>query len=308
MNNWTSFHLEHFQAHCKNSVSLSIEIRLALKSPWYRVSLSVPFHQWFKVLHNDTISEIIINSFLTDSFPVDCRVRQGCPWAPFLFLCAVEPLGVSLRQSKMQGIVLPDGRRVVYSGYADDTTLYLNGLDDLNKAVKIFSEYLTVSGMKLNMSKSLIVPMGTLIDHRPLRTCKFKWLTEVLNWKLLRVPIGLIFSDDHIWKDLLQILSESIKHWACQKLSVYGRVHAARSYIGGKPWFLATMVSPSSKGLNCLSAMLWAYVQNNNILDLSVESNSHYSAWPRMTLVQSISEGGLNTQHFEFQMTAIHTK
>jgi hypothetical protein len=44
MNNWTSFHLEHFQAHCKNSVSLSIEIRLALKGPWYRVSLSVPFH------------------------------------------------------------------------------------------------------------------------------------------------------------------------------------------------------------------------------------------------------------------------
>jgi hypothetical protein len=42
MNNWASFHLEHFQAHCKNSVSLSIEIRLALKGPWYRVSLSVP--------------------------------------------------------------------------------------------------------------------------------------------------------------------------------------------------------------------------------------------------------------------------
>jgi hypothetical protein len=45
MNNWTSFHLGHFQAHCKNSVSLTIEIRLALKGPWYRVSLSVPFHQ-----------------------------------------------------------------------------------------------------------------------------------------------------------------------------------------------------------------------------------------------------------------------
>jgi hypothetical protein len=44
MNNWTSFHLEHFRAHCKNSVSLTIEIRLALKGPWYRVSLSVPFH------------------------------------------------------------------------------------------------------------------------------------------------------------------------------------------------------------------------------------------------------------------------
>jgi hypothetical protein len=37
--------LEHFQAHCKNSVSSSIEIGLALKGPWYRVSLSVPFQR-----------------------------------------------------------------------------------------------------------------------------------------------------------------------------------------------------------------------------------------------------------------------
>jgi hypothetical protein len=48
MNNWTSFHSEHFQAHCKNFVSLTIEIRLALKGPLYRVSLSVPFQKLFE--------------------------------------------------------------------------------------------------------------------------------------------------------------------------------------------------------------------------------------------------------------------
>jgi hypothetical protein len=56
MNNWTSFHLEHFQAHCKNSVSLSIEVRLALKGPWYRVSLSVPFQQRFTTTEGELLN------------------------------------------------------------------------------------------------------------------------------------------------------------------------------------------------------------------------------------------------------------
>jgi hypothetical protein len=87
------------------------------------------------VLHSESLSKIAINGFLTEPLAVECGVRQGCPWAPLLFLCAVEPLGVALRSSNIKGIMLPDGKRIVYSGYADDTTLYLNDLDDLDSAL-----------------------------------------------------------------------------------------------------------------------------------------------------------------------------
>jgi hypothetical protein len=68
MNNWTSFHLEHFQAHCKNSVSLSIEIRLALKDPWYRVSLLVPFHLPYVKIGEVTGSTVLY--MIPDQLPV----------------------------------------------------------------------------------------------------------------------------------------------------------------------------------------------------------------------------------------------
>lgn len=54
------------------------------------------FVLWFKVLHKDSSAQIIVNGFLTDSFDVQSGVRQGCPWAPFLFLTGIEPLACAL--------------------------------------------------------------------------------------------------------------------------------------------------------------------------------------------------------------------
>ena len=126
--------------------------------------------------------------------------------------------------------------------------------------------------------------------------------------KLLGVPIGVKFNNDLIWQKLLLKLSDSIKHWTSQKLSVFGRVHAARTYIGGQAWFLATMVPPNPKGLKRLSAMLWAYVQNNSWLNISEDSNRHYSPWPRLTLCHKLASGGLNAQNYEAFLTVIHAK
>jgi hypothetical protein len=100
MNNWTSFHLEHFQAHC----SLSIEIRLALKGPWYRVSLSVPFQgrkeqdSTIRITHRmrtltaasgctiATPDSTIFNSIPTPA----AAITTASPFSPTLLLCGTH--------------------------------------------------------------------------------------------------------------------------------------------------------------------------------------------------------------------------
>jgi hypothetical protein len=267
------------------------------------------FLRWFVVLHAQSVARVTINGFLTEPFAVESGVRQGCPWAPFLFLCAIEPLACSLRSSNLEGLKLPDGKRVIYSGYADDTTLFLSGVAGLYQAIPIFDKYSSVSGMKSNTLKCSIIPLGTLIDVDPPIDCPFEWLADESDPEsLLGVPVGVQFQDDLIWKSLLNNLSESIKHWSLQNLSVYGRVHAARSYIGGQAWFLATMIPLNTKGLKRLSAMLWSHVQNNKQLDIKLDSNQHYSPWSRISLCQNFSEGGLNAQNPEHFLTALHSK
>jgi hypothetical protein len=158
------------------------------------------FTHKFSVLHNESCAKVIVNSFLSKPFNVLSGVRQGCPWAPFLFLCAIEPSACALRNPNLKGVILPDNQRVIYSGYADNTTLFLGDLQNLQKALHIFHEYLTVSGMR-HLSKCSVVPLGTLKEAQPPHSLPFKWLTvESEMEKVLRLPVSVIFTEDYIWQ------------------------------------------------------------------------------------------------------------
>jgi hypothetical protein len=110
------------------------------------------FIKWFNLLHKDSNAQVILNGFLTESFDVQSGVREGCPWAPFLFLVGIEPLACALRNnSTVNGIDLPDGKTLLYSGYADDTTLFLSSLEDLHKCVSTFNIYSKYSGMNVTI-------------------------------------------------------------------------------------------------------------------------------------------------------------
>jgi hypothetical protein len=170
-------------------------------------------------------------------------------------------LACALRSdASLEGLLLPNGERILYSGYADDTTLFVSKLQDLDNALKIFDKYSSCSRMRLNLSKSWVVPLGTTInDVRPIHS-RFKWLTPSDQERLLGVPVKLTFDSDSAWDVIVSKMADSIKHWTSQNLSIFGRVHAAKTYVGSKSWYLATMIFPKSKCLQKLTAMLWSFL------------------------------------------------
>jgi hypothetical protein len=137
------------------------------------------FCKWFRLLHKDSTAQVIVNGFLADPFKVDSGVRQGCPWAPFLFLIDIEPLACALRlQNDIQGMLLPDGNIILYSGYDDDTTLFFSDLQDLDRCIAVLDAYSKCSGMKLNLLKSTVLPLGSAsLDELP-DGFRFKWLSS----------------------------------------------------------------------------------------------------------------------------------
>jgi hypothetical protein len=58
-----------------------------------------------------------------------------------------------------------------------------------------------------------------------------------------------VFNSASAWDLMISKMATSIKHWTSQNLSVFGRIHAARSYVGSKSWYLATMIPPERKCL-----------------------------------------------------------
>ncbi|CAI5963878.1 unnamed protein product [Closterium sp. NIES-65] len=67
--------------------------------------LGVPekFICWTKGLHAGAGTKIIVNGWLSERVEMNRGVRQGCPLAPYLFLCALEPL-CRATQREMLGI------------------------------------------------------------------------------------------------------------------------------------------------------------------------------------------------------------
>ena len=75
------------------------------------------------------------NGLSSEYFNLTCRVRQGDPLSPYLFLLAVETLAISIREKEeIKGIVI-DKQETKLLQYADDTTAVLS---DTESGYKLF--------------------------------------------------------------------------------------------------------------------------------------------------------------------------
>ncbi|CAI5464463.1 unnamed protein product [Closterium sp. Yama58-4] len=93
------------------------------------------FVSWAEGLHTGAGTRLHINGWTGDRVAVERGVRQGCPLAPYLFLCAVEPLCQEFEQRRL-GVGDGGAERLAYLGYADDTSLLLHGEEQLAAAAE----------------------------------------------------------------------------------------------------------------------------------------------------------------------------
>ena len=93
-------------------------------------------------------------------FRLTKSIRQGCPISALLFLLVAEIIAIDIRNDKeIKGIKL-DNTEFKISMMADDTTLSLVDLKSVENAIKIFKNFENYSGLKLNMGKTILIPIG----------------------------------------------------------------------------------------------------------------------------------------------------
>ena len=115
---------------------------------------------WVKLLYNNITSCTVNNGHLSPSFKLSRGVRQGCPLSAFLFILVSEIVSLYLKSNKsVKGIKIAGTQYKIYQ-LADDTTIFLENVSCLEEVINHFRAFQKISGLKLNMEKTVIIPLG----------------------------------------------------------------------------------------------------------------------------------------------------
>ena len=163
-----------------------------------KMNFGTSFCLWVQLLYTNIYSQVIVNHYLGDSFPISHGVRQGCPLSPLLYILVAETIASVIQQDPhIDGYETPQGSTVKLFQYADDTTpVIISSNASLTQLFSIFDRYERASGAKLNVYKSHGLPFGTWHDRRSFPV-PLLWSNASISILVCRIgaavlPIGLV--------------------------------------------------------------------------------------------------------------------
>ncbi|CAI5948882.1 unnamed protein product [Closterium sp. NIES-65] len=255
-----------------------------------RMGFPRKFVRWCEGLHAGSTTRLLLNGWLGEPVAVKKGVRQGCPLAPYLFLCAVEPLCQEAIRRKL-GISNPFGDRLAYLGYADDTTLVLQGKRQIGRAVKVLDEFGDKSGLRVNIDKSALLPLGKNLLKKPDRSSGFKWVRSNEAERVIGVWISPLGDASVTWEITLSRAAAELVKWQIHYLTTSGRVAVVNGYINPILAFQAQVYPPPAEIWAKLVKLLHNFVTGNHST-----AGKHFALWSQELLFKARGEGGLGVR------------
>lgn len=252
--------------------------------------------EWINLLYSKAESCVKVNGVLTDPFPLERSVRQGCPMSALLYSISVEPLAIMVRaDKKIKGIQIPNSGESVIHQYADDTTFTIKDAESIKKVMKHIEMYGKASGAKINIEKSEIMSIGGV----GLRGCDIPFKTAKDYVNILGVQIGENAKDarDATWTGILNKIKQVLQFWKLRELMLRGKVMVVNSLLLSKCNYIFGAVDLPRWVINEMTEITNDFMWGGKGVKIA-----------RKTLIASYKGGGLGLIDLEVKNKAIRVK
>jgi hypothetical protein len=220
-----------------------------------RMGFGSKWQGWIRACISTVRFSVLVNGSPAGFFRSFRGLRQGDPLSPLLFLLMMEILSKMLKQAKGYGFIRGfkvNGSRtedvcISHLLYADDTMLMCDAdPEQLMYIQLVLSCFEAATGLKVNLSKSEIVPIGNvgnltvLVD---ILCCRIGQLP--MNY--LGMPLGSSFKTLSIWNPIIKMMERRLAGWQRLYLSKGGRLTLLKSTLSSLPtYYLSLFTIPVS--------------------------------------------------------------
>lgn len=251
---------------------------------------------WIKLLYNEAKSCVKCNGVLTDSFPLERSVRQGCPLSALLYSISVEPLAILIKQDRrIKGVEIPGGEQNIINQYADDTTITVKDVNSVKRVMENIGMYGKASGAKINVEKSEIMYVGNVKKD----DCDIPFKIAKDYIKILGVFVGTKEKEarDLTWTGVLNKVKQVLNLWKQRGLKLKGKVIVVNSLLMSKFVYV----------LNVLDMPEWVTKEVKQLVSDFLWGGKGVKI-AHQTLIGEYSDGGLKLIDLNIKKKAIRIK
>ena len=189
---------------------------------------------------------VLVNGSPAGFFGSSRGLRQGDPLSPLLFLLVMEVLSRLLKRTEDGGFLsgfqaspnTSGGLHISHHLFVDDTILFCDASEKQLlhiRMVLIFFEAIT--GLKVNVGKSEIVPVGEVGNLDAL--ARILCCKGCLPMSFLGMPLGAHYKDSSIWNPIIERMEKRLVGWKQLYLSKWGRLTLLKSTLSSLPQHVA---------------------------------------------------------------------
>ena len=222
------------------------------------------FIKWIQLFNTNIKATVLQCGFLSSFFDIKRGCRQGDPCAPFLFLLCGQILSILVTNKKaIKGIVL-GSKEYKITQFADDTTIIMDGSrDSLEAALNTIEMFGSMSGLKMNTSKTKIIWIGRKRYSKEKLNVNPRLEWGITDFNMLGIEFNVELDKmPKINYDIAILRSKHLlNRWENRYLTPFGKITIIKTFVISKfNHLFISLPSPAPTTIKEISNILYKFV------------------------------------------------